>query len=175
MLKEHGGGQYDVCHLSCFGHELLMHTDKKILSRKTLMHPVEIRRYRHGIGVLNKERGNGWPVFDVLLVSGQDSPNAGLIQHPHIRVQMVQTLQQRLIPMVDVSIAMKSPTSLVAPTAGNGSDGKRRMHAGSAVALPGKTVAKAKKSLGRFADHPGQGFNLAGRHAADVFRPCGIA
>ena len=89
VLKEHGGGQYDVCHLGGFGHGLLMHADKEILARKTLMHPVEIRCHRHGIGVLNKECSDGRTVFDILLVSGQDSPNTGLIQHPHIRVQMV--------------------------------------------------------------------------------------
>ena len=88
---------------------------------------------------------------------------------------MVQALQQRLIPMVDASIAVKSPASLVTPTARHSGDGKRRVHVGGAVALPRKTVAKAKKSLGRFADHPGQGFNLAGRHATDVFCPRRVA
>ena len=153
MFKEHGRRQDNIRHLRSFGHELLMNTDKKILPGETLMYSVEIWRHRHRVGVLNQQRRYPGAVSEILSISRQDRSDAGLIEHSYLWIAIIQAFYQRFVPMIDIAVIVKGASALVAPTAGNGRNRKRRMHIGRAISLTGKAITQAEEGLRRTADH----------------------
>ena len=153
MLKKHRGRQHDVRNPGGFGHELFVNTDEQIRPGKSSVHSVQVRGYRHGIGVLYEQRSHRRTIPDILLVIHQYRTDSGLIEHPDTGITNVQPFDQCPIPVIDITIIVKCAATLIEPAPGNRRNRQNRMHVKSAISLSGKSIAQTKEGSWCLADH----------------------
>src|SRR6516162_3119554 len=79
VLKKSGCWQHHIRHECRLGHELLVHTDKEIVTRESPLDLALIGRNRNWIGVLDNERMNGTAALQPITLTRQDGTNTRLI------------------------------------------------------------------------------------------------
>ncbi len=154
MLHEHGCRQHNIGHSSSLGHELLVHADEQIVARKAALDRILIGRDRDRIGVLDQQRRHRRPAEQRVRLAFQDCADARLIEHAHLRIEVIDRLDDVLVPVKDRSVIVESAAAFVAPGAGDGGNATRRMHVDGAVARAGKAVAEPKEGALVGGDEP---------------------
>ena len=99
--------------------------------------------------------------------SGEISIGAGLIEHPHRRIERVQRLDHALVPVIDRAVIVEGAAALMRPRAGDRGNAARRMHVDRAVARAGKAVAEPEEGALVGGDQPCEFLDGLDRAAGD--------
>src|SRR5262249_34970411 len=122
-------------------------------------------RHCHRIGVLDQHRLNRGPAMQCLAITGQNTPDLGLIEYAYAAIDRFMGLNDRFIEPPDTGIVEEGTAAFILPSPGNRGNAQRRMHLSGAIAAAGKAIAKTEEgSLGP-TDRARKGFDLLDRHA----------
>ena len=123
------------------------------------------------VGVLNQHGSHRRSAFQSLRLAGQYRADPRLVQSTNARVADVQTLDHRLLQLVEAAVAVEGAATLVRPSADHGGNAQSGVHVRRAVALPRETETKAKEAAFGPPDERGEFLNLRNREARYRARP----
>src|SRR4029079_9657006 len=134
MLEKSRGWQHHVGHARGFREELLVHAYEQIVARETPVDRLLVRGDANGIGVLNEDGGNGRPTLECVGIAAQHSAHTRLIEHSYGGVAHIETLDHRLVPVIDGAVVVKGTPAFQEPRPGHRGDATCRMHVRRPVA-----------------------------------------
>ena len=100
VLHEHRCGQHDIGPAGSFGHELLVHGDEQVVARKAAPYAVAVGADGERVLVLDQQRVYLRAVAQFRRGRRSARCRSAHVEHADRRVDRVQALDQRLVPVV---------------------------------------------------------------------------
>ena len=142
VFEEHGGGQHDVGPARRLGHELLVHCDEQVVPPEAAADAVAVRAHGHRVLVLDQHGMDLRPVAEFRPVSGEHAADAAHVEHADRRVDPVQSLNERLVELIDRPVGPERTAALVLPGAGDGRQTGHGVHVRRSVCGCGQSRSR---------------------------------